>query len=94
MHGRLLVPHQNVLHLVLLKEGVVDVQDSATGVAEDVVDAFFLQTAHDDFCAGNFHEGWSHSRSGEPARRRQRTPTGHPDTGLGHRAREIDRTPH
>ncbi len=38
-----------------LKQRVVDVQDGSTRVAEDVLDALFLKTAHDDFCACEFH---------------------------------------
>jgi hypothetical protein len=38
MHRCLLVPHQNVLKLVLLENRVVDVQNGAAGVAEDVFD--------------------------------------------------------
>ena len=52
VHGALLVAHQDVLDLVLLEELVVDVEDRAAGIAEDVLDAFLLQAADDDLGAG------------------------------------------
>ena len=55
MHGALLVPHQDVLHFVLLEQLVVDVEDSAARIAEDVLDAFFLQAADRDFRTGELH---------------------------------------
>ncbi len=67
----LLVPHEDVLDLLLLEERVVNVEDGPAGVPEEVLDAFFLKAAHDDLCAGDFHDV-SRSRSREPARRRQR----------------------
>ena len=56
VHGALLVAHQHVLDLVLLEELVVDVEDRAARIAEDVLDAFFLQAADDDFRTGELHE--------------------------------------
>ena len=50
----LLVAHQDVAHLVLLEQLVVDEQDRAARIAEDVLDAFFLQAADDDLGAGEF----------------------------------------
>ena len=55
MHRGLLVPHQDVLDLVLLEELVVDVEHRAAGIAEDILDAFFLQAADDDFRTGELH---------------------------------------
>jgi hypothetical protein len=52
VRGALLVAHEHVLDLVLLEELVVDEKHRAAGVTEDVLDAFFLQAAHDDFRAG------------------------------------------
>jgi hypothetical protein len=51
VHGALLVANEHVLHLVLLEELVVDEQDRAAGIAEDNLDAFFLQAANDDLGA-------------------------------------------
>jgi hypothetical protein len=47
MDGSLFVAYQYVLEFVLLEDGVVDIQDRATRVAEDVLDALFRQTADD-----------------------------------------------
>src|SRR5690606_13122836 len=55
VHGSLLVTNQNVLELVLLENRVVDVQHRAAGIAENVLDAFFGQAAHDDIGAYGFH---------------------------------------
>ena len=52
VHRALLVAHQHVLDLVLLEQLVVDVEHRAAGIAEDVLDAFFLEAADDDFGAG------------------------------------------
>jgi hypothetical protein len=49
----LLVTHQDMAHLVLLEELVVDEQNRAAGVAEYVFDALLLQAAHDDLGAGD-----------------------------------------
>ena len=56
MHRGLLVPYQYVLELVLLEDRVVDFQHCPAGVPEDVLDAFRLQTARDNFGAGDFHD--------------------------------------
>ena len=45
MDGALRVPDEDVLDLRLLEELVVDVEDRAARVAEDVLDALLLQTA-------------------------------------------------
>ena len=55
VHGALLVPHEDVLDLVLLEELVVDVEDRAARIAEDVLDAFFLEAADDDFGTRELH---------------------------------------
>ena len=39
VHGALLVPHQDVLHLVLVEQRVVDRQHRAAGIAKNVLDA-------------------------------------------------------
>jgi hypothetical protein len=57
VHRGLLVAYEHVPDLVLLEEGIVDVQDRAAGVAEDVFDVFALQALDDDFGAGEEHGG-------------------------------------
>ena len=52
----LLVAHEDVLDLVLLEELVVDVEDRAARIAEDVLDAFFLEAADDDFGTRELHD--------------------------------------
>ena len=69
MHRALLVPHQDVLDLVLLEELVVDVEHRAARIAEDVLDAFFLEAADDDFGTRELHgrafaEWWNLPRIG------------------------------
>jgi len=44
-----------VLDLVLLEQLVVDEQYSATGIAEHMFDALFLQPPHHNLCAAQFH---------------------------------------
>ena len=55
MRGRLFMPDQDMLHLVLRIEGIIDVQYRTTRVAEQVFDAFVLQCTHKYFCASQFH---------------------------------------
>ena len=55
MHRALLVAHEDVLDLVLLEERVVDVEHRAARIAEDVLDAFFLEAADDDFRTRELH---------------------------------------
>ena len=43
MDRTLLMAYQDVLDLVLLEQLVVDVQDCAAGVAENILDFFLLQ---------------------------------------------------
>ena len=51
----LLVPDQHVLDLFLLGKLVVDVEDRAARIAEDVLDALLFQAAEDDFCTRELH---------------------------------------
>jgi hypothetical protein len=51
----LLVADEHVLDLVLLEELVVDVEDRAARIAEDVLDALFLEAADDDFGTRELH---------------------------------------
>ncbi len=53
--GPLLVSHQNVLYLVLLIQGVVDMQGRAAGITEYVINPFVLKAANDDLSTGQFH---------------------------------------
>jgi hypothetical protein len=55
VNSRLLVTYENVLKLVLLEDLVVDVQDGASGISEDVGDALILQTTYNDLGAGELH---------------------------------------
>ena len=43
MHGRLFMADQNMLDLVLLEQFVVNMKNRAAGIAEYIVDLFFLQ---------------------------------------------------
>ena len=56
MHRPLLVANENVLDLFLLEQLVVDVENGPAGIAEDVLDALFLEATDDDFCARKLHE--------------------------------------
>ena len=49
----LLVPHQDVLHLVLLEHRIVDRQRRAAGIAEDVLDPLIGQRLDHHFRAGH-----------------------------------------
>jgi hypothetical protein len=46
VNGSLLVAYENVLEFVLLEDGVVDVEDSTAGIAEDMLHALFRQATH------------------------------------------------
>ena len=56
MHRGLLMANQDVLELFLLEDGVVDIENRATGIAKDMLDTFFLKASNDDFCTREFHE--------------------------------------
>ncbi|SPE35177.1 hypothetical protein SBBP1_80011 [Burkholderiales bacterium] len=62
VHRRLLVPHQDVLEVVLLEYLVVDVQDRAARVAEDVAHVLFLQAADHDLGTSNRFTGTGRGR--------------------------------
>jgi hypothetical protein len=51
----LFMANEDVFEFLGGVQRVVDIQDGATGVAEDVLDALFLKTADDNFRAGDFH---------------------------------------
>ena len=57
MHGALLVPHQDVLHLVLLEQRVIDRQHRAAGIAENVLDALIGERRDHHFRAGHLRHG-------------------------------------
>ncbi len=57
VHRALLVPHQDVLHLVLLKQGVVDRQHRAAGIAEQVLDTLIGERRYHHFRAGHLCHG-------------------------------------
>ncbi len=52
MGRRLFMAHQYVGHLAVLEQGVVYVQNRATGIAENVLYTFVFQSAGDHFAAG------------------------------------------
>ena len=58
MHGALLVPHQDVLHLVLVEECVVDRQHRATGIAEQMLDPLIRKRRYHHFRAGHLRHGF------------------------------------
>ncbi len=72
MGRRLLVPDQDMLHLVLRVQGIIDVQHRTARIAEQVFDPFVLQCAHKYFSASQFHR----ESPGKSARlaRRKKTP--------------------
>jgi hypothetical protein len=53
MDGGLFMAHKDVTDLVLLEKLVVDVQDGATGIAEKIIDLFFLEAPDYNFRTGN-----------------------------------------
>ena len=76
----LFVAHQDMLHVLLLVEGVIDMQGGAARIAEHVLDAFILEATDKDLCAGQFH---SH---GKPRMCNKKCPqTGHCAKNLSER---------
>ncbi len=53
VNGCLLVADENVLHLILLEERIINVQHGATGIAENVLDLFFLQAPDYNLSTGH-----------------------------------------
>ena len=51
VHRRLLVPHQDMLDLILLEQLVVNKQHGATRIAKNIIHPFFLQTTYRNFSA-------------------------------------------
>ena len=56
MNGSLLVPNQHVLDLVLLEQFVVQKQHRTARITEHMLNAFFLQATHYDFCTRQLHD--------------------------------------
>jgi hypothetical protein len=52
MHGGLFVTNQDVLEFVLLEDCVVDIEDGATRIAEDVFNTLFSQATDEYIRAG------------------------------------------
>jgi len=46
MYRGLFVAHQHVLEFILLENSVVDIEDCAARITEDVLDALFRETTH------------------------------------------------
>src|SRR5690606_31394692 len=94
VHGGLLVPHEDVLELVLLEDFVVDVEHRAAGVSEDVLDTFLGETAHDDFRACDFHDLPFKTEGARPPAPTRGTWKDRASTQTLRRGlRDIDRTP-
>jgi hypothetical protein len=53
MAGALLVAHQDVPHIFLLKHLVIDRKHRAAGIAEHMLDTLILQGAHHHLSAGH-----------------------------------------
>jgi hypothetical protein len=71
MHGALFVPHQDVLHHVLLKQRVIDRQHGAARITENVLDALIGERLDHHVGAGHlgarlgtgrfgFNDGFAH----------------------------------
>ena len=61
VHGALLVPHQDVADLLLVKQRVVDRQHGAARVAEDMLDPLVGERLDHHFGAGHLGHCWLHS---------------------------------
>ena len=57
MGSALLMPHQDVLDLVLLEHGVVNVQYRASGIPEDMLHTLIDERLNDDLRTTQFHVG-------------------------------------
>jgi hypothetical protein len=55
MDGGLLVANQDVPHLILLEERIVDVQNGPARVTEHTLDLFFLQAPDYNFRTADHH---------------------------------------
>ena len=57
MDGALLMAHQNVAHLLLVEQRVIDRQHRAAGIAEDVLDALIGERLDHHLGPGHLHPG-------------------------------------
>ena len=48
--------HQDVAYLILTEQGVINIENSSTGVAENKFDSLFLEALNGYFCTGSSHE--------------------------------------
>ena len=55
MRRALLVANEDVLDLVLFEQLVIDEQDGAPGITENVFHALRLEALDNDLCARQFH---------------------------------------
>ena len=55
LHGRLFVADQDMTNSFLLKQSVINVQHGTAGIAEDILDLFFLQAPDYNFGSGKHH---------------------------------------
>ncbi len=55
MDGALLVAHQDVAHLVLVEQRVIDRQHGAAGIAEQVLDALVGERLDDHLGPAHLH---------------------------------------
>jgi hypothetical protein len=71
VHGAPLLAHQHVLDLLLLEELVIDRQNRAAGIAEDVLDALIGKRPNDHLGAAHLkcHAGGSVARNPQQRRR-------------------------
>ncbi|BBL59714.1 hypothetical protein MKFW12EY_33270 [Methylomonas koyamae] len=54
MGGALFVPHQNMFYVVLMENGIVDVQNRATRIAKYKFDTFIFKTLDKNLSATEF----------------------------------------
>ncbi|MPN16094.1 hypothetical protein SDC9_163432 [bioreactor metagenome] len=55
MNGGLLMANQDVLDVLLLEKGVVNMQNGTAWVTEHIIDLFFLQAPDYNFCTADHH---------------------------------------
>ena len=51
MYSALLMPHQNVLNIVLQKYFIIDWQHCSAGIPKDSIDALIFQGLNNHFCS-------------------------------------------
>jgi hypothetical protein len=55
VQSSLFMAHQDVLDLILIEQGIVNMQNGSARVAKYVFDSLFLQTADSNFRSGQLH---------------------------------------